>query len=119
MSISSIESPATLRALSRRDAESDEREAEVAYLRDEFIKACAECQADKFATFAPRVRNHVTGFTRLQTVGEVLHDELDYRDFTERAMQILLNAAAGRGAQRDAQQLIEDMATHFADMTAE
>jgi hypothetical protein len=93
-----------------------ERAARVYQLRDQFLGAAAECRVDMVVTFAPRVRDVRSNVRRHPTMGEVLGDALDYRDFTERAMQVLLDAAAGRGTQRAAQQLLEDVAAHWADL---
>lgn len=57
--------------------------------------------------------------TLTQTGLQVLEDAMQYRDFWPRALVILANAAAGRGTQRDAQQLIEEVGAHWAWMTAE
>jgi hypothetical protein len=92
----------------------DEREKEERYLRAAFLADATESQADKYALFAPRVRDHKNGGTCLQTVGEVLFDALDYKDYIQRAMQVLLNAANGKGTQRDAQMLLEEVAASWA-----
>lgn len=113
--ISSLDSAATRRAMDAMHRESDEHGAAVAQLRGEFLRAAADCQADKFALFAPRVRDWKNGGTRLQTVGEIVHEELQYRDFADRAMGVLLKAAAGQGTQREAQQLLQEMAAHWAE----
>jgi len=116
MSISTLESPASVRALDRMHAESDAHEATESYLRAAFLKAAAECQPQKLALFAQRVKDRENGGTRYQTMGEVVRDALDYRDFDMRAVQVLLLAAAGRGTQREAQALLEDMAAMWADL---
>lgn len=118
MSISTLESFSSVRALDALHREEEEFAEKVSYLRGAFLKEAAYCQADKFALFAPRVRDFKAGGTRLQTVGELLHGELDYRDFAERAMEVLMKAAAGRGTQREAQQLLEEMAARWADSEA-
>lgn len=114
--ISTLDSAATRRALDALNSEADERGAAVEQLRGEFLRAAADCQADKFALFAPRVRDWKNGGTRLQTVGEIVHEEMQYRDFADRAMEVLLKAAAGQGTQREAQQLLQEMAAHWADL---
>lgn len=118
MSISTLESPTSRRALDAMfdDAQEADRRARVELLAAEFLKAAAECQAGKLAMFAPRRRDCFTGEQRFSTVADLLDDELDYRDFGTRAMQVLLNAAAGRGTQREAQQLLADIAAHWADI---
>lgn len=120
--ISSLDSAATRRAMDAMHRESDEHNAAVRYLREQFLAAAQRCDARAIATFA----GTTTDFTkrldgggygrRPQTVGEVVHDAVDNRQFRDRAMQILMNAAAGRGTQRDAQQLLEEMAGHWADL---
>lgn len=113
--ISTTECAATRRALDAMHRESDEHRAAVEQLRGEFLRAAAECQADKFALFAPRVRDWKNGGTRPQTVGEIVHEEMQYRDFADRAMEVLLKAAAGQGTHREAQQLLDEMAAHWAE----
>jgi hypothetical protein len=49
----------------------------------------------------------------------VIAESLDYRDLMDRAMAILVNAAAGRATQRDAQQLLNDAGAHWADAEAD
>jgi hypothetical protein len=55
----------------------------------------------------------------MQTMGEVLFDALDYKDYIQRAMQVLLNAANGKGTQRDAQMLLEEVAASWAGRQVE
>jgi hypothetical protein len=81
------------------------QQASAQHLREAFAKAM---QGDLSAPV-----------TLTQTGAQVLEDELDYRDFKQRALVILANAAAGRGTQRDAQKLLEDMGAHYAWMNAE
>ena len=124
MSPSTLESFTSIHMLDTQGREDAQRQAQVSMLRDEFIKAVLRCDAFAIATFA----GTTTDFTqrlpgggygkRPQTVGEVVHDAVDNKQFRHRAMQILLNAAAGRGAQRDAQQLLEEMATVWAEEAA-
>lgn len=92
--ISSLDSAATRRALDRQYSESDARLAARQFLFESFTTQAASCTLDK----------------------SVLFDALDYRDYIARAMQILMNAAAGKGVQGDAQALIEEVAAHWADM---
>lgn len=121
MSISTLESPASRRALDATfdDAQEADRLARVAILTEQFLKAAAEAQADKFVMFAPRRRDCFTGERRFSTVADLLDDARDYRGFGQRAAQVLLNAAAGRGTQREAQQLLAEIAAHWADMEVE
>jgi hypothetical protein len=121
MSISTLESPASVRALDAKHAAEDEYAATFEQHRRDFLAAAARCDAKAIATFAGTTTDFSQRFAgggygrRPQTVGEVVHDALDNRRFRERGMQILLNAAAGRGTQRDAQQLLEEMATAWAE----
>lgn len=96
-----------------------EGEKEERYLRDAFLRDATESQADKYALFAPRVRDNKNGGTCMQTMGEVLFDALDYKDYIQRAMQVLLNAANGKGTQRDAQMLLEEVAASWAGRQVE
>lgn len=120
LTLNAWDSPAQVRKLDEHlravDEEQAQADAQRQLLQEEFLRAASECQADKFALFANRVRDYKTREMRLQTVGEVVCSEMDYRDFGQRVAQVLLNAAAGRGSQREAQKLIEDMAAHWADM---
>jgi hypothetical protein len=105
--------------LSDIDREEAEHAAQAQQLRAAFLLAASECQSDKFALFAPRVKDWQHGGMRLQTVGEMMQGMLDYEEFGERAMQVLLNAAAGRGTQREAQLLLQEIAAGWADRSAE
>ena len=94
--ISTLDSAASRRALDRQYSESDARLAARQFLFESFTTQAASCTLDT----------------------KVLFDALDYRDYIARAMQILMNAAAGKGVQGDAQALIEEVAAHWADMEA-
>jgi hypothetical protein len=116
MSISTLESPATVRALDAQHAASDERERTESYLRAAFLKAAASCNAQAFAPFAGMVRDwndKDPRAKRLQTVGEILHDELQHGDFADRAMTVLMVAAR---SMPQAQKLLEEMAAQWASM---
>jgi hypothetical protein len=43
-------------------------------------------------------------------MAEVLMDSIDTRPFIDRAMKVLMEAAAGKANQTDAQELIEELA---------
>lgn len=121
MSISTLESPASVRALDAKHAAEDEYAAAVEQHRRDFLSAAQQCNAGAIATFAGTTTDFSQrlgggGYGRRpQTVGEVVHGVVDNKQYRERAMQILLNAAAGRGTQRDAQQLLEEMAAAWAE----
>lgn len=113
MSIHTAESFASLRALDRINDYTVSMEAAEMHLQQEFLKAAAGPLHLPVA-FALRYDG------RHPSAYEVLHDTIDYADFSERAMQILCDVAFGRGdRQADAKALIEDMATKYASMNAE
>lgn len=119
--VSTLDSAATRRALDAMHSEADEHDAAVRYLREQFLAAAQRCDAQVIATFAGTTTDFSKRLDgggygrRAQTVGEVVHDAVDNRKFRDRAMQILMNAAAGRGTQRDAQQLLDELAAHWAE----
>lgn len=57
--------------------------------------------------------------SRLPHVADELLNAMDHADFLQRAAQIVLSAAAGRGTQRDAQQLLGEVAAYWAEGEAE
>lgn len=94
----------------------DEAETAVAerMLRESFARS-VQGDVTAIAPFAPG------GITRsAKTVADVMEDALASRGaFMVRAMQILANAAAGRGTQRDAQQLLAEAGATWASSRAE
>lgn len=124
MSIHTTESFASVRALDSMNAESALRERTFAMLVSEFRSAAARADADAIASFAGTCTDYKNpqpggGYgKRLQTVGEVVSDAMEY-GFTHRAMQVLLNAAAGRASQRDAQVLLDELAATWAEQNTD
>lgn len=112
MSISTLESPASRRALDQLHAEEAYRERAEQALAETFKQAL---QGDLSApcVFKPSYLHSHNGAP--VTVGDVLFDALDSKDFGARAMVVLANAAAGRGTQRDAQQLLDEVTTRWAE----
>jgi hypothetical protein len=103
--------------LARLNAEDAIRANIEEHLRAEFMRAL-QGSLHSPATFAPR--KHMGVVTNyVPDVSHVLWDAIDTRDFGPRAMQILVNAAAGRGTQRDAQQLIEEAVKRWASNEAD
>lgn len=120
-SISILESPTSRRMLDQMHAEQDRRAAAVQALTESFLHAAKDCQDDKLCLFAPRVKTWERGMpsNRIQTMAEVLMDSLDTKPLMARAMKVLMEAAAGKANQTDAQELIEELAAHWADNNAE
>lgn len=110
MSYSTLENFGSVRALDAIHAAEDAATFERNYLRSEFDAAAKKGDLNAPALFARRVRG------RLQTFGEILADELDCRDFSQRSMEILLWAA--KEGQPEAVKLMDDIAGHFVDMEA-
>jgi hypothetical protein len=122
MSISTLESATSRRMLDEMQAEQDRRTAAVECLREAFLLATVCRDSRALAWFAPRATAWSLGKpegTRIQHFWEVMHDALDAKDFAERAMQVLMEAAAGRTNQTDAQELLEEMAACWADSHAD
>lgn len=113
---------------SEADMAAIEREREKAQLSAAFVKACAKCDANALATYAPMVRDYNAPKPvdssylphRYQTQAEVMADCLDYQNgpsMTE-AMQLILNVAYGTdlvNAPEQARALISRMASTFAN----
>ena len=94
--------------------EEGERAARIAYLKESFLKAL-QGDVTTLAHFAPR-----TGWRDSSTtVADVMLDAMDSKNFCPRLMQVVANAAAGKGCQRDAAQLLEEVAEHWADREAD
>lgn len=121
MSISTLESAGSRRALSAMDVESAARERAMASLVNECKGAFARGDASAVATFAGTCTdwsNRLPGGgygKRMQKVADVMSETVEGHKFEQRAMQILLSAAAGRGCQREAQQLLDELAAKWAD----
>jgi chorismate mutase len=118
------EAPHAVRALDKHlgelfDAADADRLANVEELSQAFLKAAAECNAQAPAAFARTRRDWRTDKHRIQTVAEVLQDALECKDFMPRALQILMNAAQGKGTQRDAQILLNEAIARWADLEVE
>lgn len=122
MSISTLESPTSRRMLDEMHAEQDRQRAAVECLREAFLLQAKARDTSGLAWFAPRVTAWVDGKPdgkRIQHFWEVLHDALESKDFAERAMTVLMEAAAGKANQTDAQELIEELAAHWADQNCD
>lgn len=122
MSISVLESATSRRMLDEMHDEQDRRIAAVDTLREAFLLQAKSRDTSGLAWFAPRVTAWVAGKPdgkRMQHFWEVMHDALESKDFAERAMRVLMEAAAGRTNQTDAQELLEEMAADWADMNSD
>lgn len=116
------ECAATRRHLDRIEADEKRRADAVDCLRDSFLEFTRPCNPRAIALFAPCVTAWVAGKPdgkRNPHFWEVLHDSLEAKDFAERAMKVLMEAAAGRVNQADAQELLQEMAAHWADSHAD
>ena len=107
------ESAATRRALDAINADAQAHQQKAQYLRESFAQAM---QGDLSAP-APFAWN--LKWLDGADAADVLADALDSKDFLKRAMAILVNAANGRGTQRDAQQLLAEVGAHWADVWSE
>ncbi len=103
--------PGTASRLSSMERELREQQATEALLSKLFAGAVHDVQQP--ATFAWRPNG------RVRPVHEVMLDTIEGSPLQVRAMQILANAAAGRASQRDAQQLLDEMAAKFARSEAD
>lgn len=101
--------------LDRFEQQDRERAAAQVLLAKLFAQAVQRGDVNAPALFARRRTSNPT----TRTVADVIEDAITYRDFASRAMQILVNAANGRGTQRDAQQLLEEAGAHWADSEAD
>lgn len=102
----------TQQVLARMEADERERVAAEALLRQLFAGAVQHGDVTARALFARRGEP-------APLVWELIEDALTYSDFGKRAMQVLVNAANGRGCQRDAQQLLAEAGAKWADMQAD
>lgn len=120
MSISTLESAASVRALDQLDAEEREHAAIAQQLRDAFALAVERGDVTALALFSPR-KTYRGGCPDkvTPTVAEVLAESLDANDFMQRAMAVLVNAAAGRATQRTAQALLAAAGARWADREAD
>lgn len=95
------------------NADAQEHQQRAAHLREAFA-AAMQGDLSAPALFAWNLK-----WLNGSDAAAVLADALDNKDFTRRAMVILVNAAAGRGTQRDAQQLLAEVGTHWANSWSE
>lgn len=109
--MSAVLDPGTAASLARMEQQAREQQATEDLLRKLFAGAVHDVEQP--ATFAWRPNG------RVRPVHEVMVDTIEGSPLQVRAMQILANAAAGRASQRDAQQLLEDMAAKFARSEAD
>lgn len=102
-------------------AEHDAYVAAVAHHRAAFLGAAAMGNASmRFG--AGTVRDYSGtphGLRRPQTFADVLMESIDHSDFMRRAAQVLVSAATGRGTQREAQMLLEEVAQRYAEFQAD
>jgi len=109
------------------EAATIERDKDRAILAAQFVRACAQGDANALAPFAPMVRDHTAPRPvdssylphRFQTVSELMVDSMDYRGgpAIAEAMQLILNIAYGQdtsNAPLQARALISRMAESFA-----
>lgn len=105
------------RLIRAQDAEDEAREARDDYLRRCFMSAVIKGDMNAVADWAPMVSVWENGLVlrKLQTVGEVLADVLDYRNgpSTSEVMNLLCKAAYGQHYEFLAYRLIERMAEQF------
>jgi hypothetical protein len=109
--VSAVLDPGTVRHLARLEQEAREQQAAEALLRKLFAAAVHDVQQPALFAWRPA--------GRVRPVHEVMVDTIQGSPLEVRAMQILANAAAGRASQRDAQQLLDDMAAKFARSEAD
>jgi hypothetical protein len=122
MSIDVLESATSRRALDAIHAAEDRRKAAVQCLAEAFLMQAKARDTRAIAWFAPRVNAWVAGRLegkRMQHFWEVMHGALDAKDFAERAMRVLMEAAAGRANQTEAKELLEAMAEQWSDENAD
>lgn len=122
MSIDVLESKTSRRMLDAMHAAQDRRAAAVQCLTEAFLTQAKARDTRAIAWFAPRVNAWVAGRLegkRMQHFWEVMHGALESKDFAERAMLVLMDAAAGRANQTDAQELLEAMAEQWSDENAD
>ena len=124
MSVSTLESLDSANWLASYQAEADMREKLVQGFRAQFLQACAQANGSMPFGGGTRIdytRRLESGHyaRRPQVLADELFDAMDHADFVQRAMQIVLSAAAGRGTQRDAQQLLQEVAGYWAEGEAE
>jgi hypothetical protein len=125
MSISTLESTASVRALDAMGHEEAQRAAGVAQLERAYVAAVKCGRADVLALFAPRKVHRVgTDGKTTPTVAEVLFESFDRnaRDgFMQAAMQIILDCANGHATdiQSAAQELLQDAGAKWADNEAD
>lgn len=102
-------------------AEHDAYVSAVAHHRAAFLGAAAMGNASlRFGVGTVRDYSGTPhNLRRPQTFADVLADNLDHGDWMRRAAQVLVSAAAGRGTQREAQQLLEDVAKRYAEFQAD
>jgi hypothetical protein len=115
--ISTLDSAESRRSLDRMNAEDDERRQAVELLLAAYRAAVLHGDMESLALFSPRktFRSSYRDGPVTPNVGEIIHDSLDAKDFLPRAMSILVNAAAGKATQRDAQMLLDEAGKHWAD----
>jgi hypothetical protein len=104
--------------LSDLEREEADRVLHAQLLQSLFAKAVEAGDVNALALFAPR-KTYRHGDRVQSTVAEVMQTALEHGAFMQRAMQILVNAAAGRGCQRDAQQLLAEAGERWADTEAD
>jgi hypothetical protein len=114
---STLDSSDSRRKLEALHREQDERAAAVNFLRAEFARALQAREPMAPAAFSPRrwPKQYPHKGTRVPFVWEVIHDALDYGDFPQRVAQLVMDSASGKGSQRDAQALMEEVGAAWSE----
>jgi hypothetical protein len=94
-------------------------------LRDEFLALVHAGDLTATATFEPPRTDYANRRkdgscpARATTLFDVVLDMSSYRDYDKRLMELFVRAVNGAHVAADAQELMADMAAHYASMNAE